>query len=145
MGQIAATRNLLATKVVRLAGQWNNCQWAKIHRSYDDEKYVNFIYKFSFSFSHRWGSHFQAARILLISWWWLWFFLHDVIKWKQFSMLLALCVGNSPVTGEGQWCGAFMFSLICAWTQGWINNRDAGDLRRHPAHYDIIVMFLSVA
>ena len=35
---------------------------------------------------------------------------------------------------------AFMFSLICASTNGWANNRDAGDLRRHRAHYDIGVM-----
>ena len=31
---------------------------------------------------------------------------------------------------------AALFSLICAWTNGWVNNRDAGDLRRHRAHYD---------
>ena len=29
------------------------------------------------------------------------------------------------------------FSLICAPTKGWINNRGAGDLRRHWAHYDV--------
>ena len=33
-----------------------------------------------------------------------------------------------------------MFSLICAWINGWVNNREAGDLRRHRAHYDVIVM-----
>ena len=33
-----------------------------------------------------------------------------------------------------------LFCLICAWTNGWVNNRDAGDLRRHRAHYDITVM-----
>ena len=58
-----------------------------------------------------------------------------------FSVLLALCVGNSPVTGEfphkGQSRGALMFSLICVWTK---NNRDAGALWRHRAHYDVIVM-----
>ena len=32
-----------------------------------------------------------------------------------------------------------MFSLICAWTESWANNGDAGDLRRHRAHYDVIV------
>ena len=31
---------------------------------------------------------------------------------------------------KGQWRGALMFSLIWAWTNGWTNNRDAGDLRR---------------
>ena len=32
-------------------------------------------------------------------------------------------------------------SLICAWTNDWANNRDAGDLRRHRAHYDVIVLY----
>ena len=33
-----------------------------------------------------------------------------------------------------------MFSLISAWTNSWINNRDAGDLRRHRTHYDVAAM-----
>ena len=33
-----------------------------------------------------------------------------------------------------------MFSLISAWTNGWVNNRDAGGWRRHCAHYDFTVM-----
>ena len=33
-----------------------------------------------------------------------------------------------------------MFSLICVWINGWVNNREAGDLRRYCAHYDVIVM-----
>ena len=33
-----------------------------------------------------------------------------------------------------------MFSLICAWTNGLENNREAGDLRRHRAHYDVSVI-----
>ena len=39
-----------------------------------------------------------------------------------------------------QWRGALMFSLICSRINGWVNNREAGDLRRHHAHYDVIVM-----
>ena len=35
-----------------------------------------------------------------------------------------------------------MFYLICAWTNGWVNNRDAGDLRRHWAQYDVTVMVI---
>ena len=31
---------------------------------------------------------------------------------------------------------------ICAWTNGWANNQDAGDLRRHRAHYDDSVMWI---
>ena len=41
---------------------------------------------------------------------------------------------------KGQWRGALMFSLICAWTNGWANNQDVGDLRRHRARYDVTVM-----
>ena len=33
-----------------------------------------------------------------------------------------------------------MFSFICAWINSWVNNRKAGDLRRHRAYYDVIVM-----
>ena len=51
---------------------------------------------------------------------------------EKFSALLAICVGNSPVAGEfpaqSQWRGALMFSLICVWMNGWVNNREAGDL-----------------
>ena len=45
-------------------------------------------------------------------------------------------------THIGQWRGALMFSLFCAWTKFWVNNRDAGDLRRHRAHYDLTVVVL---
>ena len=55
-------------------------------------------------------------------------------------------IHRSPVNSlhKGQWRGALVFCLICAWTNGWVNNRDAGDLRRHRAHYDImtVVVFL---
>ena len=61
------------------------------------------------------------------------------------SALLAICAGNSPVTGEfphkSQWRGPLMFSLICVWIDGWVNNGETGDLRRYRAHYDVIVMF----
>ena len=35
---------------------------------------------------------------------------------------------------------SYVFYFICAWIHGWVNNREAGDLRRHRAHYDVIVM-----
>ena len=67
-------------------------------------------------------------------------------KIETFSTLLALCGGNSgsPVNSphKGQWRGALMFSVICAWINGWMYNREPGDLRRHRAHYDVIVMCL---
>ena len=53
-------------------------------------------------------------------------------------------VHRSPVNSphKGQWRGAWMFSLIYAWINGSVNNREAGDLRRHRAHYGVIVMIL---
>ena len=33
-----------------------------------------------------------------------------------------------------------MFLWFAPWINGWINNREAGDLRRHRAHYDNIVI-----
>ena len=71
----------------------------------------------------------------------------DVIKWKQFPRHWPFVRGihRSPVNSphKGQWRGALMFSLIWAWTNSWANNGDAGDLRRHRAHYDVIVMGVS--
>ena len=63
---------------------------------------------------------------------------------ETFSALLALCAGNSPVPvnspHKGQWRGALMFSLICARINVWVNNREAGDLRRHRGYYDVTAM-----
>ena len=41
---------------------------------------------------------------------------------------------------KGQWRGALRFILICAWMNGWVNNREACDLIRHCAHYDVTIM-----
>ena len=68
----------------------------------------------------------------------------DVNKWKHFPRYWPFVRGihwwpvNSP--HKGQWRGSLMFSLICAWTKGWVNTRDVDDLRRHRAHYDFTVM-----
>ena len=71
-----------------------------------------------------------------LSWW-----RHQM---ETFSALLALCAGNSPVTAEfpSQWpmTRSFDVFFICAWINGWVNNRVAGDLRRRRAHYDVTVM-----
>ena len=57
---------------------------------------------------------------------------------ETLSALLAICAGNSPHTKASD--GALVFSLICAWINGWVNNGEASDLRRHHAHYDVPVM-----
>ena len=45
---------------------------------------------------------------------------------------------NSPY--KGQWRWSLMFPLICVWINGWVNNLEAGDLRRYRAHYDVTLM-----
>ena len=69
----------------------------------------------------------------------------DVIKWKPFLRYWPFARGihRLPVNSlhKGQWRGALMVSLICVWIIVWVNNREAGDLRRHHAHYDDTVMY----
>ena len=68
----------------------------------------------------------------------------DVIKWKHFPRYWPFVRGihRSPVNSshKGQWRGALMFSMICAWINSWVNNRKAGDLRLYRSHYDVTVM-----
>ena len=55
---------------------------------------------------------------------------------ETFSALLALCAGNSPATKATEaelWC--FL------WSAPELNSREAGDLGRRRAHYDVTVMF----
>ena len=51
-------------------------------------------------------------------------------------------IHRSPVNSphKSQWREALLFSLICAWINGWVNTREAGDLRRNRAHYDVTIM-----
>ena len=72
----------------------------------------------------------SAVCTLTWSWW-----RHQM---ETFSPLLALCVGNSPVPVNSPHQG--QFSLICARINDWVNNREAGELRRYRGHYDVIVM-----
>ena len=66
----------------------------------------------------------------------------DVIKWKHFP-------GHWPfVRGIHRWfphakasdAELWYFLWSTPWINGWVNNREASDLRRHHAHYDVIVM-----
>ena len=71
--------------------------------------------------------------------------LHDdVIKWKHFlrHRLFVQGIHRSPVNSphKGQWRGALMFSLISVWINGWVNYREAGDLRRYGGLNDVTVM-----
>ena len=102
--------------------------------------------------------HFMSSHCLCgIVWnckctvqWWTWTAAtktsrqHDFIKWKHFPRYWPFVWGihRSPVNSpdKGQWRGALMFSLICALNKRMNKHSWAGDLRRHCAHYDVIVM-----
>ena len=75
-------------------------------------------------------THIKNRQFRSFPWW-----RHQM---ETFSALLAIGPVNSP--HKGQWRGAFMFSLICAWINRFVNNREPGDLRRFRPHYDVIVM-----
>ena len=78
------------------------------------------------------------SNITHLSWW-----RHQM---ETFAALLVLCAENSPVTGEfpAQMpvTRGFDVSLICAWINSWVNNREAGDFRRHIAHYDVSLVWI---
>ena len=65
------------------------------------------------------------------------------VTWKMFPFEDVFVRGiHRPQVNsrhKGQWRGALIF-FICAWTNGWVNNRGAGNLRYHCAHYDVTVM-----
>ena len=69
----------------------------------------------------------------------------DVIKWNIFGVTGHLCGEFTgprwkPLTKASDaelWC--FLWST--PWINGWVNNRKAGDLRRHRAYYDVSVMY----
>ena len=64
---------------------------------------------------------------------------------ETFSASLALCAGNSPVTGNFPHKPSDAELWSAPWINGkhWVNNREAGDLRRHRGHYDVIVITLN--
>ena len=75
----------------------------------------------------------------------IWYFFPSQWRHNDYdgvSKHMSIAVVYSPVNSphKGQWRGALMFSLICAWINGWVNDGEAGDLRRHCTHYDAIVM-----
>ena len=76
------------------------------------------------------GAH---IRIPSTTWW-----RYHFPRYWPFMRGIYRSPANSP--HKGQWRGAFMFSLICAWINGWVNNRQAGDLRCHRAHCDVSEM-----
>ena len=124
--------------------------------------YVCFGISFQFHNISKCMSHFRASGLVLKScgeclfalkkcifcsgvhrkWW----FMMTSSNGNTFRVTGPLCgefTGpRSPVNSphKGKWRGALMFSLICVWINGWVNNREAGDLRHNRAHYYVTVM-----
>ena len=87
------------------------------------------------------GIYLGSSQLIEFSW----LSNDDVIKWKHFPCCWSFVRGIQrhrwiPLTKASD---ALMFSLICVWTNGWANNPDAGDLRRHRTHYYVTVMIFS--
>ena len=61
----------------------------------------------------------------------------DIIKWKLFPHHWPFVRGihRWPVKSPHTKARSFGVFLIWAWMNAWVNNREAGDLRRHQAHY----------
>ena len=63
---------------------------------------------------------------------------------EAFSTLLAICAGNSPVPGEFPTqrpvTRSFDVYFDLRPNKRLSKHREAGDLRRYRAHYDVIVM-----
>ena len=82
---------------------------------------------------------------------------HSQLRWLSSHIMMTSSNGNifrvtGPLCGEFTSPGEFptqrsvtrsfdvLFDLCL--NNGWVNNRQAGDLRRHRAHYDVIVIYL---
>ena len=63
---------------------------------------------------------------------------------ETFSALLAICAGNSPVSGEfpAQRPVTRSFGVFFD-VRFWVNTGEAGHLRRYRIHYDVIVMMVT--
>ena len=78
--------------------------------------------------------HIVEVNVSLPRSWWR----HQM---ETFSALLAICAGNSPVSGEfpAQRPVTRSFDVFFD-VRVWVNTREAGHLRRYRIHYDVIVM-----
>ena len=123
-----------------LCGDYRSLPWYTVQQK---KKKITLIILFSPFCFRCWICEFISAELLL----------HhnrichdDVIKWKHFPRYWPFVRGInwSPVNSRTKASEAelFMLSLICAWINGWVNNRKAGDFRRHRGPYDVTVMYI---
>ena len=87
-----------------------------------------------------WGTIHQIARVRMNN-----RMVPDIhiSRWRHqmetFSVLLAICAGNSPVPAQRPVTRSFDVFFDLRLINDWVNNREAGDLRRYCAHYYVIV------
>ena len=89
---------------------------------------------------HFYGSHMGADNVALVM---------MTTKWEPFSALVAICAGNSLVTDEfpAKRPVTQMFDVFfdLRLNKRWVNNLEAGDLRRYRTHYDVTVMVMQIS
>ena len=85
----------------------------------------------------------QLYSITFTHWRWIMMTSSNGNIFRVTGHLCGEFTGPRWIPHKGQWRGALMFSLICVWINDWVNNREAGDLRRYRAHYDVILMINS--
>ena len=99
---------------------------------------IKSVYFLHFSFSRAaLGKHWKIVPGCdELSWW-----RHQMENFQRYWPFVR-GIHRYPVNSphKGQWRRALMFSLICARVNGWVNNGEAGDLRRNRAHYGVTVM-----
>ena len=91
--------------------------------------------------------NFSTTVVMLLQWIGVvncWFYIWWRHQMETFPRYWPFVKGihRSPMDypHKGQWREALVFSLICTWTNGKANIRDAGDLRRYRSHYDATIM-----
>ena len=87
---------------------------------------------------HSWALPFQLIWLTETDYIWCRHQMEHFPRYWPFVRGIRRWLVKSP--HKGQWRGALMVSLICAWINAGVNNREAGDSRRHRAHYDVILM-----
>ena len=82
-------------------------------------------------------SFWYSTLVVSVTAWWR----HQM---ETLSALLAICTGNSPVTGEfpaqRPMTLSFYVFFDLPWINRWANNRESGDLIHHRAHYGVAIM-----
>ena len=102
------------------------------HFTFHGGALISYIYNFCYFLFSWWRHRLETCSASLA-------FVWGIHRWLR---VIHRSPVNSPHTD--QWRGALMFSLNCFWTNGWVNNQDAGDLRRHHTHYDVTVMWCRI-